>query len=506
MDIAILVLTASVIMLLVAIFVLLILKNKGRNGNVEELLSDNNDKLKKDIVDDIAQKYNTANSSMLDELSRNNTYLNTTLTHAISENNTHLTQTISINNGELNKTLDSFRETQEKKFISLEKKIYDKLENIQKEMTQALSNQKNDNIQSNADIRETLTNQLNNIKTENINSNTKIKETLSARLDSIDKEIAKELDKIRTENQTKLNEMRDMVDNKMQETLNARINESFKLISEQLMAVSKGLGEMTNLTTGVNNLNRIMSNVKTRGIMGEVFLENLLEQILTAEQYEKQLILKGREAVDFAIVLPGKKEDEKVYLPIDAKFPISDYQELVDASESYDKTKVDAARKNLFKRIKEEAKSISDKYIIVPKTTNFAIMYLATEGLFAEVVKDTKLLDELQNNYKVVISGPTTITALLNSLQLGFKTLQIQKNSTEVWKALSKFKTEFQKFADSLEKVEKQANTVVKTIEETSKKTKSIEKVLNKLDKIDYDPQEIGLLGGVSNGEELSDN
>lgn len=133
-------------------------------------------------------------------------------------------------------------------------------------------------------------------------------------------------------------------------------------------------------------------------------------------------------------------------------------------------------------------------------------MYLATEGLFAEVVKDTKLLDELQNNYKVVISGPTTITALLNSLQLGFKTLQIQKNSTEVWKALSKFKTEFQKFADSLEKVEKQANTVVKTIEETSKKTKSIEKVLNKLDKIDYDPQEIGLLGGVSNGEELSDN
>lgn len=506
MDIAILVLTACVIMLLVAIFVLLILKNKGRNGNVGELLSDNNDKLKKDIVDDIAQKYNTANSNMLDELSRNNTSLNTTLIHAISENNTHLTQTISINNGELNKTLDSFRETQEKKFISLENKIYDKLENIQKEMTQALSNQKNDNIQSNADIRETLNNQLNNIKTENINSNTKIKETLSARLDSIDKEIAKELDKIRTENQTKLNEMRDMVDNKMQETLNARINESFKLISEQLMAVSKGLGEMTNLTTGVNNLNRIMSNVKTRGIMGEVFLENLLEQILTTEQYEKQLILKGREAVDFAIVLPGKKEDENVYLPIDAKFPISDYQELVDASESYDKAKVDAARKNLFKRIKEEAKSISDKYIIVPKTTNFAIMYLATEGLFAEVVKDTKLLDELQNNYKVVISGPTTITALLNSLQLGFKTLQIQKNSTEVWKALSKFKTEFQKFADSLEKVEKQANTVVKTIEETSKKTKSIEKVLNKLDKIDYDPQEIGLLGGVSNGEELSDN
>ncbi len=506
MDIAILVLTACVIMLLVAIFVLLILKNKGRNGNVGELLSDSNDKLKKDIVDDIAQKYNTANSSMLDELSRNNTSLNTTLTHAISENNTHLTKTISINNGELNKTLDAFREEQQRKFNSLETKLAEKIQKVYEEMINALHNQKNDNIQSNADIRETLTNQLNNIKTENINSNTKIKDTLSARLDNIDKEIAKELDKIRTENQSKLNEMRDMVDNKMQETLNARINESFKLISEQLMAVSKGLGEMTNLTTGVNNLNRIMSNVKTRGIMGEVFLENLLEQILTSEQYQKQLILKGREAVDFAIVLPGKKEDEKVYLPIDAKFPISDYQELVDASESYDKAKVDAARKNLFKRIKEEAKSISDKYIIVPKTTNFAIMYLATEGLFAEVVKDTKLLDELQNNYKVVISGPTTITALLNSLQLGFKTLQIQKNSTEVWKALSKFKTEFQKFADSLEKVEKQANTVVKTIEETSKKTKSIEKVLNKLDKIDYDPQEIGLLGGVSNGEELADN
>jgi len=480
MDIAILVLISCAIMLLVAIFALIIVKNKGKSNNTSEVVQKYNDIQKAEIAESIA----TANKNMLDEISRSNTSLNTTLINTISQNNNNLTTTISANNGELNKTLDSFRETQEKKFISLENKLYDKLENIQKEMTQALSNQKVDNLRNNNDIRQTMTDKLN----------------------AIEKEIANELEKIRKENQTKLDEMRKVVDNTMQDTLNKRLTESFEVISKQLLEVSKGLGEMTNLTSGVNNLNKIMSNVKTRGMWGEISLENLLEQILTSEQYEKQLILKGREMVDFAVVLPGKKEDEKIYLPIDAKFPLSDYQLLIDASESFDKEQVDIARKNLFKRIKEEAKSISNKYIIEPKTTSFAIMYLPIEGLFAEVARDTTLLDELQNKYKVVVSGPTTITALLNSLQLGFRTLQIQKNSKKVWEALAKFRTEFYKFADDLEKVKKQANTVVTSIESTSKRTGTIEKVLNKLDKIDYDPDNNGFLEGDYNAGEKTDD
>lgn len=480
MDIAILVLISCAIMLLVAIFAVIIVNNKGKSNNTSEVVQKYNDIQKAEIAESIA----TANKNMLDEISRSNTSLNTTLINTISQNNNNLTTTISANNGELNKTLDSFRETQEKKFISLENKLYDKLENIQKEMTQALSNQKVDNLRNNNDIRQTMTDKLN----------------------AIEKEIANELEKIRKENQTKLDEMRKVVDNTMQDTLNKRLTESFEVISKQLLEVSKGLGEMTNLTSGVNNLNKIMSNVKTRGMWGEISLENLLEQILTSEQYEKQLILKGREMVDFAVVLPGKKEDEKIYLPIDAKFPLSDYQLLIDASESFDKEQVDIARKNLFKRIKEEAKSISNKYIIEPKTTSFAIMYLPIEGLFAEVARDTTLLDELQNKYKVVVSGPTTITALLNSLQLGFRTLQIQKNSKKVWEALAKFRTEFYKFADDLEKVKKQANTVVTSIESTSKRTGTIEKVLNKLDKIDYDPDNNGFLEGDYNAGEKTDD
>ncbi len=480
MDIAILVLISCAIMLLVAIFAVIIVKNKGKSNNTSEVVQKYNDIQKAEIAESIA----TANKNMLDEISRSNTSLNTTLINTISQNNNNLTTTISANNGELNKTLDSFRDTQEKKFISLENKLYDKLENIQKEMTQALSNQKVDNLRNNNDIRQTMTDKLN----------------------AIEKEIANELEKIRKENQTKLDEMRKVVDNTMQDTLNKRLTESFEVISKQLLEVSKGLGEMTNLTSGVNNLNKIMSNVKTRGMWGEISLENLLEQILTSEQYEKQLVLKGREMVDFAVVLPGKKEDEKIYLPIDAKFPLSDYQLLIDASESFDKEQVDIARKNLFKRIKEEAKSISNKYIIEPKTTSFAIMYLPIEGLFAEVARDTTLLDELQNKYKVVVSGPTTITALLNSLQLGFRTLQIQKNSKKVWEALAKFRTEFYKFADDLEKVKKQANTVVTSIESTSKRTGTIEKVLNKLDKIDYDPDNNGFLEGDYNAGEKTDD
>lgn len=480
MDIALLVLLATAIMLLVAIFVFLILKNKVKSGGDTQVLLDDQ---KSAIVSDIGKNLESTKTAMLDEISRNNTSLST-----------NLTTTISANNDLINNTLNSFRTAQENKFTELKDGITKSITNIEKEVTESLNNQKVSNTRNFADIQQTLTDKF-----------TAIEKELAKKLGEIDNEINNQLNTLRKENQNKLDEMRDVVDNKMQATLNKRIDSAFELISKQLQAVSEGLGEMTNLTNGVNNLNKIMSNVKTRGIWGEVSLKNLLEQILTTDQYSEQVVIKekSREMVDFAVLLPAKKDDEKIYLPIDAKFPLEDYQLLVEASDRFDKEQVEIARKNLFKRIKTEAKSISEKYIDVPKTTNFAIMYLPIEGLFAEVVRDTTLLDELQNKYKIVISGPTTITALLNSLQIGFKTLQIQKSSKEVWKALSTFKTEFNRFAESLKKVKNQADTVVRSIEDTSKRTEKIEKVLNKLESIDYDPTEVQLIGG---GNEVDSN
>lgn len=473
MDIVILVLLSGAIVLLISIFALLLLKNKRKLGGESILSNDAIEEHKKDIVLDLSQKADATKDTMLGEISR-----------SISGVNSNLTSTVSANNELINKTLDSFRDAQDKKFTALEGKIEDRLGKIHNDVRNSLGEQKLDNTKNSNDLK-------NMIKDKFV---------------EIDKAISKELAEIRKENQDKLDQMRGVVEEKLQDTLDKKITASFDIISKQLQAVSKGLGEMTSLTNGVNNLNKIMSNVKIRGIWGEVSLNALLEQILTSEQYETQLAIKGREMVDFAVLLPGKKDEEKVYLPIDAKFPLADYQNLVEASESCNKDLVDTARKNLFKRIKEEAKSICEKYIDVPKTTNFAIMYLPIEGLFAEVVRDTALLDELQNKFNVVISGPTTITALLNSLQLGFKTLQIQKSSTEVWNALSKFKTEFQKFNEALVRAKKNADTVVSSIEATTKKTKKIESMLGKLDKMDYSQEEKDLLGDEDNGGEDSDN
>lgn len=507
MDIAILTLAICIIMLLVAIFAVLIVKNKGNKSNLDKILQDINDRQKDEIVENVAQNCKSANQTMLDELSRSNNGLSSNLTATIAASNSTLSTTIAANNDTLNKTMNDFRDAQEKKFLSLETRLAEKLENIHTEMNNALNKQKVDNVNSNAEIRETMSKklsdidkemskQLGEIKQESIKNISNINQMLTDRLADIDKEIAKELEKLRTENQKKLDEMRDVVDSKMQDTLNKRLNESFEVISKQLLEVSKGLGEMSNLSNGVNNLNKIMSNVKTRGIWGEIALKNLLDQILTTDQYGEQVQIKGREMVDFAVILPGKKDEEKIYLPIDAKFPLEDYQLLVEASDNFDKDKVEIARKNLFKRIKEEAKSISTKYIDVPRTTNFAIMYLPIEGLFAEVARDSVLLDELQSKLHIIVSGPTTITALLNSLQLGFKTLHIQKSSKEVWNALGKFKTQFQKFSESLSKVKKHAENVVSTIEETNKKTQKIESVLNKIGTIEFDQTEVQLIGG----------
>ena len=291
-------------------------------------------------------------------------------------------------------------------------------------------------------------------------------DTFSKQLDSLTKSNEQRMDKIREtvevrlkslqeDNALKLDKMRETVDEKLHKTLEERLGQSFKIVSERLELVHKGLGEMQNLAAGVGDLKKVLSNVKTRGILGEILLGNLLEQILTAEQYETNVVTKkgSREFVEFAIKLPGKDDSgQAVYMPIDSKFPSENYQSLVSAYEDGDAKTVEDAIKVLDNNIKKCAKDIKDKYIDPPNTTDFGIMYLPIEGLYAEVVRRTDLIEVLQREYNIIITGPTTLAALLSSLQMGFKTLAIEKRSSEVWQILGAVKTEFDKFGNVLKK------------------------------------------------------
>ncbi|MFZ9027362.1 MAG: DNA recombination protein RmuC [Crocinitomicaceae bacterium] len=266
----------------------------------------------------------------------------------------------------------------------------------------------------------------------------------------------------------KLEKMRETVDEKLHKTLEERLGQSFKLVSERLEAVQKGLGEMQNLATGVGDLKKVLSNVKTRGVLGEIRLGNILEQILAPEQYDANVKTKSgsNDHVEFAIKLPGRDDDGKqVYLPIDAKFPQEDYVRLQTAYDEGDLAGIDTATRSLTNSIKKFAKEIHSKYIDPPNTTDFGIMFLPIEGLFAEVVRQPDLVALLQREYKIIITGPTTLAAMLNSLQMGFKTLAIQKRSSEVWKILGAVKTEFNKFGGVLEKAQKKINEANKEID-----------------------------------------
>jgi DNA recombination protein RmuC len=263
------------------------------------------------------------------------------------------------------------------------------------------------------------------------------------------------------------------------------LGDSFKLVSERLEQVHQGLGEMHALANGVGDLKRVLTNVKTRGSWGEMQLGNLLEQVLAPEQYARNVrVKKTSEAVDFAIKLPGREGDpsEVVWLPIDAKFPKEDYERLVDASERGDSAAVDQATKDLEARVRSQARSIRDTYLAPPDTTDFALLYLPTEGLYAEVVRRAGLLDTLQRECRVVVVGPTTLAALLNSLQMGFRTLAIQKRSSEVWNVLGAVKAEFGKFGDALSKVKKKIDETGNSIDEAVHRSRQIEKKLRKVE------------------------
>jgi DNA recombination protein RmuC len=298
---------------------------------------------------------------------------------------------------------------------------------------------------------------------------------------------------IQQDNAAKLEQMRATVDEKLHATLETRLGESFKLVSERLEAVQRGLGEMQNLAIGVGDLKRVLTNVKKRGIFGEVQLGALLEDMLTIEQYASNVITVpgSNDRVEFAIRMPGQDEGEEVYLPIDAKFPVEDYQRLLDAQEAADAEAAHAAGRALETRVREEARRIHGKYVAPPHTTDFAVLYLPTEGLYAEVIRRPGLFESLQREHRVTVAGPTTLSALLNSLQMGFRTLAIAKRSSEVWKILGAVKNEFGKFGMVLDKTRKQLDAARNSIDSAGVRTRAIERKLRDVESLSSDASQL---------------
>ncbi len=323
-------------------------------------------------------------------------------------------------------------------------------------------------------LSDTLTTQLQSVSESNARRMGEVRDTLE-----------KQLAQLQLTNSAKLDEMRKTVDEKLQTTLETRLGESFKQVADRLEQVHKGLGEMQTLAQGVGDLKHLLTNVKTRGIFGEAQLSALLEQVFTVDQYAAQVITRqgGKNPVDFAIKLPGRSDSgEPLWLPIDAKFPNEDYERLLDAQQRADVLGAEIAGKALEARIRLEAKSMSEKYIEPPYTTDFAILFLPTEGLYAEVLRRPGLMESLQRDHRITLAGPTTLLAMLNSLQMGFRTLALEKRSSEVWQVLGAVKTEFGKFGDVLAKVKSQTETVLNTLSSAEQRSRVMGKALRNVE------------------------
>ena len=319
-------------------------------------------------------------------------------------------------------------------------------------------------------LGDTLTVQLQNLGETNARRMAEVRATLDA-----------QLAQLQQSNAAKLDEMRQTVDEKLQTTLETRLGESFKQVAERLEQVHKGLGEMQSLAQGVGDLQRVLTNVKTRGIFGEVQLEALLEQVLTPEQYGKQIETKPRsnQRVDFAVRFPGRTDDGvPVWLPIDAKFPREDYERLLDAHDRVDALAAEVAAKALEARIRTEAKSIADNYLAPPHTTDFAILFLPIESLYAEVLRRPGLMDSLQRDYRVTLAGPTTLLAMLNSLHMGFRTLALEQQASQVWTVLGAVKTEFERYGDWVARIREQVQKASDTLDKADTRTKQMRRAL----------------------------
>jgi len=364
-------------------------------------------------------------------------------------------------------------------------KLDDKLERLERELRYAISESsrtdRQELSQSMAQLQQTLTEQL-ALMQGTLNTQLQaLGEGNARRMGEVRDTLDQQLQQLQKTNAAKLDEMRQTVDEKLQTTLEARLSESFKQVAERLEQVHQGLGHMKTLAQGVGDLQRVLSNVKTRGIFGEVQLEALLEQVLTIEQYGKQVETKPRsnQRVDFAIKLPGRSDDgSAVWLPIDAKFPREDYERLLDAQDRADPIAAEASAKAMESRIRQEAKSIAESYLAPPHTTDFAILFLPVEGLYAEVLRRPGLMDSLQRDYRVTLAGPTTLLAILNSLHMGFRTLALEKQASEVWKVLGAVKTEFDRYGEWVAKVREQVQKAADTLDRADTRSKQMRRVL----------------------------
>lgn len=408
----------------------------------------------------------------------------------LKQNREELNTAIERQNGRLQSETEQSRRTLEEKLGAVQNEYQTQSERLRQLVDEKLNLAQQDARQGRTEqaaslkqFGELLTGQLHQVMQRNTEGLETLRQSVESKLSSI-----------QADNNQKLEQMRQTVDEKLHSTLEQRLGESFKLVSERLEQVHNGLGEMRSLASGVGDLKKVLSNVKVRGTWGEVQLDTLLEQILTADQYAKNVATRPNrgERVEFAIKLPGRDAaGAVVWLPIDAKFPLEDYQKLIEAQELGDLAAMEEAGKALEARIKAEAKAIRDKYLEPPHTTDFGLLFLPIEGLYAEVIRRPGLFDLLQREYRVTVVSPTTLTAILNSLQMGFRTLAIEKRSSEVWMVLGAVKTEFGKFGDVLAKTKKKLDEARNTIESAEVRTRAIDRQLRQVEALPKEESEL---------------
>ncbi len=382
-------------------------------------------------------------------------------------------------------------------------KFENKIENFEKSLEKTDKLIREENCQNRKEINDEL--QKNRI--ELTNSSKSLTDTLLKQINNLIVSVENKLLSIQKDNKDQLEKMRETVDEKLHLTLEKRLNDSFKLVTDKLENVHKGFIEMQQLAIGVGDLKKVLTNIKSRGGWGEVQLSRILEDFMSPSQYEKNVVTKkeSKDQVEYAIKLPGREDSSDcVWLPIDAKFPKEDYEKLMEAQDKGDIESVEIYGKSLEKKIKEEALKIYTKYIDPPGTTDFGIMFLPTEGLYAEIVRRPGLCDQIQRESRIMIAGPSTLAALLNSLQMGFRTLAIQKRSSEVWKLLEIIRNEFGKFGGLLEKTHEKINQAGKSIEEAAKKSKTIERKLNKVQQLPEGNESLLLSDIVTSEEEIN--
>ncbi|MDA8197220.1 MAG: DNA recombination protein RmuC [Actinomycetota bacterium] len=484
----------SLLDLVVLIIVVILILRSSKSGGVASLvkqeigqLGTSQERLERTLRADSAQGREEANSqskATREEVSALFRNLSNDVKESLGRSHEEQMELLAEINREFSEDFEKVNRSLLDSFELFRGEVSNSMSSNQKSVLSAVSEMS----QQHKNLLDSFSKQLEGLTSVNQEMLKDIRETLESRLA-----------KLQEDNGRRLEEMRVTVDEKLQSTLEQRLGESFKLVSDRLEQVHKGLGEMATLASGVGDLKRVLSNVKTRGTMGEVQLETMLEQVLTPSQYQRSVQVKSNsgERVDFAIKLPGKDDGgDVVWLPIDSKFPLEDYQRLVDAQEIGDIEAVNAAGRQLEAAIRGQAKSISEKYINPPSTTDFAIMFVPIEGLFAEVLRRPGLWDQLQRESKVVVTGPTTILAILNSLQMGFRTIAIEKRSSEVWKLLGAVKTEFEKFGGILDRTQKKLEEASNNISAASVRTRAIERKLR-------DVQEVPTEGVLDSLEEL---